>query len=319
MTQIVFVKMIAGIQCSVHDPWLVDDILPELQQDMLVKIVEAIVSSTRSYPEYASRNLCNLRLADKQFHAAVSLSAIRVHPCKDITSGQLIELGRLFRNASSLDLSRCHLLGDEDLRGLAAMFPHLRLLDLSNCPWLSTTGVAHLEQLSRLESLLLTSFSSPSLPKAISGLASLQHLDLWRSELWSLAKELTALTSLRKLSLISCHKLGSLPEGIGALSLLQRLDLDYCWVLTELPNSISGLASLEHLAAKRCPFTNLPSAIGSLSALTFLDLCGCYNLEDLPETLGGLASLEILRFAGCASLAALPSGISRLSALRMLD
>lgn len=288
--------------------------LGDLQHDLLIIICNDLHSS----------DLKNLRLVDKECHAAVDQSAITLRPHRSLPPSGLVELGQLFRNAAGLNLSRCQQLSDECLRGLSQIFPCLKELSIWECTRLTAKGIAHLAELSQLESLLvLDSYLGglKELPNTITGLVSLRHLNLpCCRRLRSLPGGLSELVSLRSLNLIECDSLEYLPEGIGSLTLLRCLSLRGCRRLVELPNCISGLISLEGLHASDCQrLASLPSAIGCLTALTELELGGCGNLMELPASLRGLSKLLYLDLPGCRSLAALPAGLSVLTALRILN
>lgn len=180
----------------------------------------------------------NLRLVDKRFHSAVGESAIHLRPHWGLTSAQLLNLSQLFRSATSLNLSSCNRLNNECLRGLHNLFPRLRKLDLSDCPWLAASGMANLlgglpVGLSKLQVLSLYHCTALSqLPHSISGLVSLEHFNLRFCEnIRSVPEGVSRLLSLVSLSLGDCSELEGVPDGIGALSLLEQLHLQRCrWV-----------------------------------------------------------------------------------------
>lgn len=189
--------------------------------DMLVSIADKLVSEPS--------DIRNLRLVDKRFNSAVGQSSIVLRPHKALTSGQLLKLSHMFRNTTSLDLSRCQLLGNECLRGFNTYFPRLEYLNLEECSWLSAAGVAHLGSLLNLANLSLCQCSSLlDLPHNTSGLVSLRFLSLQNCRmLRSLQEGISGLTSLQYLSLGNCTALEGLPEAIGALSMLQHMLLPF--------------------------------------------------------------------------------------------
>jgi internalin A len=79
----------------------------------------------------------------------------------------------------------------------------------------------------------------------LTGLTSLQSLDLSANQLSSLAPEITKLTSLQSLDL-SANRLSSLPPEITKLTRLQSLALN-ANQLNSLPPEITKLTSLQSL------------------------------------------------------------------------
>lgn len=256
-----------------------------LQHDLLISIVEKLGAE-----RLGANSLKNLRLVDKRFNAAIQDAAIQLCLHRGLTNGQLMRLGSQFSGATKLDLTSCHALGNDSLSLLPAFWPQLRALDLSKCEWLTASGISHLAQNLRLESLSLISSELSRLPDAIAGLTSLQCLVLRNTPrtLRGLPEALGSLTSLHTLQIHSCDGLTGLPESIGALSLLQSLDLSSCYGLVELPNSISELVKLETL-----------------------DLSSCHALRSLPEGLSCLPALRVLDLRWCSSLPTLPAGLRR--------
>ena len=131
-----------------------------------------------------------------------------------------------------------------------------------------------------------------TLPRSVTALPKLEHLDLTGNRLTELPAEIGHLTALQSLTL-SGNALTALPTKIGCLTNLQRLDLS------------------------RNQLTTLPPDIGLLTALRHLDL-GSNRLSTLPEEIGRLAALEHLYLAGNL-LTALPIDFSRLTALISLS
>lgn len=135
----------------------------EGNHDVLVKIAEKI----------EGRDLLSLRLVNRDFRFAVEEASIEVSISTEIEPEQLKEVGRAFRNATSLDFSDCLKLTDASLTELQSLFPKVANLYFVKCAWM--TDAAALCSLSRLVCLQLSGCSSlTALPEAISALPLLQ-------------------------------------------------------------------------------------------------------------------------------------------------
>ena len=140
----------------------------------------------------------------------------------------------------------------------------------------------------------------------LSGLTSLEGLDLTGGELSSIdARAFSGLTNLRSLNLVA-HDLTALPAGVfSGLSALELLLLEQN-ELSSLPaNVFSGLSALEEIRLGDNDLTALPAEVFSgLSALKEL------KLED-----NDLASLDARQFSGLTALEELILNGNALTAL----
>jgi hypothetical protein len=117
---------------------------------------------------------------------------------------------------------------------------------------------------------------------------------------------MTALKSLKSLSLYGSPGLASLLDNIGALKSLNSLYLSGFSELASLPDNICALKSLESLSIRGClGLASLPDNIGGLKSLTWLNLSGCSGLKSLPDSIGELKNLMTLFLGGCLKLASL--------------
>ena len=118
--------------------------------------------------------------------------------------------------------------------------------------------------------LLRKTFNSPifgALPNLFQYLTCLRALDLTKTSLRELPKEVGKFIHLRYLNLSRCWNLKCLPETICDLCNLQTLNIDECGVLKKLPQVMGKLISLRHL----CNFDTinlmgLPKGIGRLNS-----------------------------------------------------
>ncbi|TYG47761.1 hypothetical protein ES288_D11G366900v1 [Gossypium darwinii] len=152
--------------------------------------------------------------------------------------------------------------------------------------------------LSGLSSLRRLSLSDCNLcegdiPRDISGLSSLKHLDLGRNNFTSIPASLTGLSKLEFLDLSSCN-MCTLGEA-------------------DIHSYISGLSSLVHLGLSGNNFISIPFSLTRLSELQFLGLSYCKMLKSLPEIptrlgqvwLDGCSSLEVCNLVDSAAFRAI--------------
>lgn len=90
--------------------------MDDLQPELLSKIAELVPSA----------DLANVRLVDKNLHAAVLAAAVKLRPSKDILPAQLSALHLGFSGVTALDLSGCGALSPNALRVLHESLPRLR-------------------------------------------------------------------------------------------------------------------------------------------------------------------------------------------------
>ncbi|CAI7927597.1 unnamed protein product [Closterium sp. NIES-54] len=111
----------------------------------------------------------------------------------------------------------------------------------------------------------------------------------------------------------------ALPASITALSSLRHLTLSTFTSLTHLPPSLTLLSHLVSLRLHTCPaLLALPPCMHLLApSLRVLDLLGCHSLSALPPSLPQLSKLERLVLTEAFSLHSLPSAIGTLPRLRL--
>ncbi|OJJ16723.1 hypothetical protein BKI52_32980 [marine bacterium AO1-C] len=138
---------------------------------------------------------------------------------------------------------------------------------------------------------LILRFGISNVPKEISNLINLVHLDLSFADIPVLPPEIGKLTKLQEL-LLRGTKLVILPPEIGQLINLQYLNLSR-YSGTTLPSEIGQLVNLQHLDLSRYSGTTLPSEIGQLVNLQYLDLSRS-GVTSLPPEIGQLVNLQRL-------------------------
>lgn len=128
-----------------------------------------------------------------------------------------------------------------------------------------------------------------TLEDALKNPDTVYRLDLKRSKLKTLPKEIFLLKNLQELNL-SKNQLIELPEEIGELINLQLLDISSN-DLQSLPASIGKLKKLKKISAGRNEIIAIPAQIGELENLEILDLWD-NNLSEFPDEMGKLKKLR---------------------------
>ncbi|KAK5787071.1 hypothetical protein PVK06_041722 [Gossypium arboreum] len=117
------------------------------------------------------------------------------------------------------------------------------------------------------------------IPRDISGLSSLIHLDLSDNNFIRIPASLTRLSKLEFLQLSNCN-ICTLGEG-------------------DIPSDISGLSSLRYLLLRGNNFISIPASIIRLSKIYSIRFSDCKMLKSLPEL---PTSIEDVWIDGCSSL-----------------
>ncbi|XP_042497572.1 uncharacterized protein LOC122076324 [Macadamia integrifolia] len=250
---------------------------------------------------------------------------------------QVWEEFKVLENLKFLNLSHCHNLTK------TPNFSGLLNLESLVLEWCTNLVEVH-QSIGLLDKLVFLNLKNcrklKNLPNSICNLRSLENLILsgcsnlgnfpsksWHSFFWScvplrrkngpstlVPASFSGLCSLKSLSLGCCNlSEDAIPSDLGSLSTLQELDLSGN-KFNNLPSSISQLHQLQLLSLNDCArlqsLPDLPSSLKILCAKG-TSMESLPNLEELPL----LKKLEL----GNNNFCSLPSSISRLSQLRMLD
>ena len=182
------------------------------------------------------------------------------------------------------------------------------------------------------------------LPSELSGLASLQSLDLSDNdlkgeipgELGNLANlislnlsvnrltgeiptELGKLAGLQSLNLAENKLIGGIPGELGNLVKLQELSLEINRLTGEVPAELATLAKLRRLYLDYNQLTGpIPRELGNLTNLRSLGLEVNQLTGPIPKELGNLSSLRSLRLAHNQLTGEIPKELGNLSHLRGL-
>ncbi|KAJ6764554.1 LEUCINE-RICH REPEAT-CONTAINING [Salix koriyanagi] len=150
-----------------------------------------------------------------------------------------------------------------------------------------------------LRSLLIANSGDPrhgvALPEVMKQLTCIRSLNLSRSSIEEIPKEVGKLIHLRHLNLEWCRELVSLPETMCDLCNLQSLDIRGCKSLNELPQAIGKLIKLRHLCIYDSGVAFMPKGIERLTCLRTLDcfiVCGGGENESKAANLRELKNLD---------------------------
>ncbi|KAG5234418.1 disease resistance protein [Salix suchowensis] len=187
-----------------------------------------------------------------------------------------------------------------------------RVRHLSMMLSMETSFPSSIHRAKGLRSLLIGNsgyrWDGAALPDVMKQLTCIRSLNLSRSSIEEIPKEVGKLIHLRHLNLEGCRKLVSLPETMCDLCNLQSLDVIGCLSLKELPLVIVKLIKLRHLGIHDSGVAFMPKGIERLTCLRTLDcfiVCGggeneskAANLRELKNLnhIGG--SLEIRNLRG---------------------
>ncbi|KAG5528012.1 hypothetical protein RHGRI_028818 [Rhododendron griersonianum] len=215
------------------------------------------------------------------------------------------------------------------------VFPRLRELDISSCPkltnlpalptlkrlWIGDNEmlVKSVNNLTSLSTLLIHDFQLEILPDGLfQNLEALESLQLsWMPNIETLQNQMSGLSSLKRLELNCCYKLGNL-SGLEILNSLDSLDIRDCDSLTDL-KGLEGLTSLRSLTVFGCSkIQYFPEGMRHLNSLQRMEISNCEGLITLPNWLGSLQSLSYLGIEDCSNLRSMPDGLRGQKNLREL-
>ncbi|KAF7130389.1 hypothetical protein RHSIM_Rhsim10G0074500 [Rhododendron simsii] len=191
------------------------------------------------------------------------------------------------------------------------VFLRLQELDIKSGPKL--TNLPALPTLKRLGI-----GDNEMLLKSVNNHEALESLELrGMPNIETLQNQMSGLSSLKRLTLDDCPKLGNL-QGLETLNSLDFLLITGCDSLTDL-KGLEGLTSLRSLIINGCPeIQSFPEGMRHLNSLQSMEIWCCEGLITLPNWLGSLQSLSDLEIGYCSNLRSMPDGLRGQNNLRKL-
>lgn len=207
--------------------------------------------------------------------------------------------------------NECLTVDDNNLREAIVKTSIERVRHLSMMLSWETSFPSSIHRAKGLRSLLISNrgyrWHGPALPDVMKQLTCIRSLNLSRSPIKEIPKEVRKLIHLRHLNLEGCIELVSLPETMCDLCNLQSLDISFCSSIKELPRATVNLIKLRHLCIYASGVAFMPKGIERLTCLRTLDcfiVCGggeneskAANLRELKNLnhIGGRLFIENIR------------------------
>ncbi|WCJ38726.1 disease resistance family protein / LRR family protein [Euphorbia peplus] len=179
-------------------------------------------------------------------------------------------------------------------------FSSLSVLDLSHNNFVESipNWVFGLKNLKTLN-LAFNQFEGP-LSHHLQNMTSLQHLDLSSNAFSSVPKWIRSLRNLISLNLGSNHFGGPIPNELQNISSVKELDLSSNDFNSSIPNWLYDFSHLEILNLHENSLRGqISSSIQNMTSLTNLDLSGNVEFKGgIPQSLKNLCALKSLSFSG---------------------
>lgn len=229
---------------------------------------------------------------------------------------------------------------------ICSYLPELRILRLSNNRFLGEfpdgiTNCSVLEELSMARLYLtgkLPDFSNMKslrildlsynlfigmFPMSVFNLTNLELLNFNENvnfSLWKLPENISRLTKLKSMLLMTCMLEGKIPKSIGNMTSLADLELSGNFLTGEVPSEIGMLKNLKQLELYYNQLVgNIPHEIGNLTELEDLDMSVNRFTGKLPESVCRIPKLRVVQFYNNTLSGEIPSCIADSTTLTMLS
>ncbi|MEN8219949.1 MAG: leucine-rich repeat domain-containing protein [Pseudomonadota bacterium] len=159
------------------------------------------------------------------------------------------------------------------------------------------------------------------IPTELSNLTHLEILDLVTNLLiGEIPSELGNLSDLRELYLYENKLSGEIPNELGNLTKLEKLSLSVNQLTGEIPSELSNLSNLDGLGLSNNQLTgSIPSELGNLTNLKGLYLFNNQLTGSIPNEFGNLTNLEWLFLYNNQLTGSIPSEFGNLTNLEWLS
>lgn len=233
------------------------------------------------------------------------------------------------------------------LPDICSYLPKLRVLRLAsnnihggfptsvlNCSLLQELDLSHsnlagaLPDLSPLKSLrhldLSYNLFCGKFPLSITNLTSLEVLNFNENNgfrLWQIPEEITRLTNIKHMLLMTCSVTGFIPATIGNMTSLVDLELSGNYLTGRIPAELGKLKNLESLELyyNQHLMGEIPDEIGNLTQLIDLDFSVNRLTGNIPEKLCRLPNLASMQLYNNSLTGEIPPALGNSTSLKMLS
>ncbi|XP_010556500.1 PREDICTED: receptor-like protein kinase HSL1 [Tarenaya hassleriana] len=249
-------------------------------------------------------------------------------------------------SVTDLDLSGWSLSGNFP-EGICSYLPDLRVLRLShnrfhgsflfsiaNCSLLQELNMSsvflrtNLPDFSDMKSLRVLDMSynlfTGNFPVSVFSLTDLEYLNFNENaelNLWQLPENISRLTKLREMLLMTCMLYGNIPRSIGNMTSIVDLELSGNFLSGEIPKELGNLVNLRQLELYyNYHLTgSIPEEIGNLKELTDIDISVNKLTGSIPESVCSLPKLRVLQLYNNSLTGEIPNALGNSTTLRILS
>ncbi|KAL5844598.1 hypothetical protein ACOSQ4_010556 [Xanthoceras sorbifolium] len=275
----------------------------------------------------------------------------------DALSSWDIDGGKPFCNFSGISCNDQGHVDEVDLTGwwlsgkfpseICSYLPELRVLRLArnhihgnfldsivNCSFLEELNTswiylrATLPDFSHMQSLRILDMSynlfTGDFPMSVTNLTNLEVLsfnEVPGLRLWQLPENITRLTKLRRMILMTCALYGQIPPSIGNMTSLIDLELSGNFLTGQIPKEIGLLKNLQQLELYYNYHISgtIPEELGNLTELRDIDMSVNHLTGKIPESICRLPKLRALQLYNNSLSGEIPSVIAASTTLAILS